>query len=60
MGNNIYENNIYENIEWLLTRYKTELELEEKKDIREQNFETIECYKNIIIELECILRLSKK
>lgn len=54
------ENNIYENIEWLLSQYKKELEIEESKDIDEQNFDIIESYKNIIVELEFALRISKK
>lgn len=48
-----------ENISWLLQQYKKELELEEEKDIDEQNLDIIESYKNVIIELEYALSISK-
>ena len=48
-----------ENISWLLQQYKKELKYEEEKDIEEQNFEIIDGYKNIIIELEYALEISK-
>lgn len=48
-----------ENITWLLEQYKKELELEEQKDIDDQNLERQEGYKNIIIELEYALEISK-
>lgn len=49
-----------ENISWLLQQYKKELKIEEEKDIDEQqNFERIDGYKNIIIELEYALNISK-
>jgi hypothetical protein len=48
-----------ENISWLLQQYKKELKIEEEQDIEEQNFDIIESYKNIIIELEYALSISK-
>ena len=48
-----------ENISWLLQQYKKEIELEEQKDIDEQNLDIIESYTNIIIELEYALKISK-
>ena len=51
-------NTLKENISWLLEQYKKELALEEEKDIDEQNFERIDGYKNIIIELEYALELD--
>lgn len=47
------------NIKWLLDQYKKELEEEEKKDILEQNLDIINDYKNIIIELEYALKISR-
>ena len=43
-----------ENIEFLISMYKRDLEHEE-----EWTMEEIECFKNIIIELETILDFSK-
>ena len=43
-----------ENIEFLISMYKKDLEHEE-----EYTMEEIECFQNIIIELETILELSK-
>jgi len=48
-----------QNIEWLLEQYKKELELEENQDILKQNLDIINDYKNIIIELEFALKISK-
>lgn len=48
-----------ENIEWLLNQYKKELEAEESQDILEQNLDTINDFKNIIIELEYLLEISR-
>lgn len=48
-----------ENITWLLQQYKKELEIENKKDIDNQNFDIINDYENIIIELEYALKISK-
>lgn len=52
-------NTLRENIEWLLTQYKRELELEEQKDIEEQNLDVLNDFKNVICELECALEISK-
>ena len=49
-----------ENIQQLIRLYKEELEEEEQKDIDEQNLERQEGYKNIIIELEYALEVSKE
>lgn len=49
-----------ENIQQLIKLYKEELEEEEQKDIDEQNLERQEGYKNIIIELEYALEVSKE
>ena len=48
------------NIIWLLNQYKKELEIEEQKDILEQNLDIINDYKNIITELEFALEISSK
>ena len=48
-----------ENITWLLEQYKKELELEEQKDIDEQNFDIIDSYENYIVELKFALKISK-
>lgn len=48
-----------ENISWLLQQYKKELKIEEEQDIDEQNLDIIESYKNIIVELEYALNISK-
>ena len=48
-----------ENISWLLEQYKKELQLEEQKDISEQNLDIITAYNNIITELEFALDISK-
>lgn len=48
-----------ENLEWLIRQYQKELDIEEKKDIEEQDLDTIEHYKNIIIELEYAIKISK-
>ena len=48
-----------ENIIWLLEQYKKELKLEEEQDIDEQNFDIINDYKNIIVELEFALKISR-
>lgn len=53
------ENTLKENISWLLEQYKKELEIEERQDIEEQNLDVINDYKNIIIELEYALKISK-
>ena len=53
------ENTLRENIEWLLEQYKKELKLEEQQDIDEQNFDIINGYENIIIELEFALKISR-
>lgn len=47
-----------ENIQKLIWLYKVALEEEEQKD--EQNLERQESYKNIIIELEYALDISKE
>ena len=47
-----------ENIYWLLSQYKKELEIEKQKDVLEQELEIINCYENIIIELEYALKVS--
>lgn len=48
-----------ENIQQLIWLYKVALDEEEQKDIDEQNLERQEGYKNIIIELEYALKISK-
>lgn len=53
------EKTLKENISWLLEQYKRELELEEQKDIEEQDLDIIDSYKNYIIELEYALKISK-
>lgn len=53
------DNTLKQNIEWLLNQYKKELDIEEQKDILYQDLEAIEFYKNIIIELEYALRISR-
>ena len=52
-------NTLKQNIEWLLEQYKKELTLEEAKDIDSQNLDIINDFKNIIIELEFALEISK-
>ena len=52
------ENTMKENIEFLLSMYKRELELA-KEGKHELSLEQKEAYENIIIELETIIRLSK-
>lgn len=52
-------NTLKENIQWLIEQYKKELQLEEQKDILEQNLDILDAYKNIIIELEYALELDK-
>lgn len=47
-----------ENIEFLLSMYKRELEMN-KNDIQELPMELVEAYENITIELETLLELSK-
>ena len=47
-----------ENIEFLVTMYKRELEMD-KNNIQELPEVLKEAYENIIIELETILKLSK-
>lgn len=47
-----------ENINWLINRYREELKIEKQKDILEQDLEIINCYENIIIELEYALKVS--
>ena len=47
------------NIIWLLNQYKKELALEEQQDIENQNLDIINDYKNVIIELEYALKISK-
>lgn len=54
------ENTLKENIQQLIWLYKVALEEEEQKDIDEQNLERQEGYKNIIIELEYALEVSKE
>lgn len=51
-------NTLYENIEFLLNQYKKELEIEEEKCLLEQEPMLVLSYKNIIIELECALKIS--
>ena len=46
-----------DNIEFLLSMYKRELELLQEED--ERNWHLENAYENIIIELETILKLSK-
>ena len=53
------ENTLKQNIEFLLNQYKKELDIENKKDILEQDLEAITFYENIIIELEYALKISK-
>lgn len=48
-----------ENLEWLIRQYQKELDIEENKNIEEQDLDTIEHYKNIIIELEYAIKISK-
>lgn len=52
-------NTLKENITWLLEQYKKELKIEESQDIDDQNLDIINDYKNIIIELEYALKISK-
>lgn len=52
------ENTLKQNIEFLLNQYKKELDIENKKDILEQDLEAITFYENIIIELEYALKIS--
>lgn len=51
-------NTVVENIEFLLSMYKRELELA-KSGKYELSTELEEAYENIIIELETIIELSK-
>lgn len=53
------EKTLKENIEFLLNQYKKELDIENKKDILEQDLEAITFYENIIIELEYALKISR-
>lgn len=53
------ENTLKQNIEFLLNQYKKELEIENEKDILEQDLEILTFYQNIIIELEYALKISK-
>ena len=52
-------NTLKQNIQWLLEQYKKELKIEEEQDILKQNLDVINSYKNIIIELEYALKISK-
>ena len=52
------ENTIKENVEFLLSMYKRELEYAKKHE-EEYSYDIIECYENSIIELQAILDLSK-
>lgn len=49
-----------ENIMFLLEHYKKELVIEEQKDILQQSLDIINDYKNIIIELEFALEISRR
>lgn len=53
------KNTLKQNIQWLVEQYKKELQLEEQKDILEQNLDILNDFKNIIIELEYALELDK-
>ena len=48
------ENTIIQNIEFLISMYKKDLEHEEEWTMQE-----LECFENIIIELQTIIDLSK-
>ena len=48
-----------ENLEWLIRQYQKELDIEESKDIEEQDLDIIEHYENIISELEYAIKISK-
>ena len=45
-----------ENIKWLIAQYKKELEIE--KNDKEPNYDIINDFENIIIELEYALKVS--
>lgn len=51
-------NTLEENIIWILEQYAKELNIEKQKD--EPNFDVINDYENIIIELNFALEFSKK
>lgn len=51
-------NTLRENIMFLLDQYEKELKIEKNKS--DQNYDIIECFENIVIELEFALKISRR